>query len=296
MFDNYFCPRETFWQAAHTALSLPLNLLWPSLFRHSVCSAVPSVRLDIPHLSSGRWWSVEERLLRPETRSLTSAPWARSWMFHMGLYSHLGMTTNQAKLQLYLYRLNPKWGSRLEIDPLLLKAELRLWDNKCAYTGGSWCFLSSEGFAWSIYVGSSCWRKMSAGIETVLLSSVVDGYRGEWHISHSPCDGHFVGPLLCGEKCSPLLGSVGESLASFLSLSVRLRLKTSANSCRESSVVGGAGGGGSSANDWSVAINKPETVIWFQGMVWYFRKYLLSCWELDERGLCPKHEAQTAAG
>lgn len=90
---------------------------------------------------------------------------------------------------------------------------------------------------------------MSAGIETVLLSSVVDGYRGEWHISHSPCDGHFVGPLLCGEKCSPLLGSVGESLASFLSLSVRLRLKTSANSCRESSVVGGAGGGGSSAND-----------------------------------------------
>lgn len=44
-----------------------------------------------------------------------------------------------------------------------------------------------------------------------------------------------------------LLGSVGESLPSFLSLSARLLLKTSAKRWRELSAGGGAGAGGSSA-------------------------------------------------
>ena len=68
-------------------------------------------------------------------------------------------------------------------------------------------------------------------------------------ISSAPCEDHFAGPLLLGEKCSAFFWSVGESLPSFLSLSDGPRLKTSARSCRESSVEGGAGGGGSSVYD-----------------------------------------------
>lgn len=82
---------------------------------------------------------------------------------------------------------------------------------------------------------------------------------GSWnglHIWHIPCDDHFVGPLLWGEKCSPLLWRVGESLPSSLSPRARPRLRPSAKSCRESSVGGGAGGGGSSAYDRSTVINK----------------------------------------
>lgn len=62
-----------------------------------------------------------------------------------------------------------------------------------------------------------------------------------------PCEDHLAGPLLWGDKCESLLGSVGESLPSFLSLSARLLVKTSAKRCRELSAGGGAGGGGSSA-------------------------------------------------
>lgn len=62
-----------------------------------------------------------------------------------------------------------------------------------------------------------------------------------------PCEDHLAGPLLWGDKCASLLGSVGESLPSFLSLSARVQAKTSAKRCRELSAGGGAGGGGSSA-------------------------------------------------
>lgn len=171
MLDNYPKPTGNFChplsqgscQAAQTALSLLLNWLWPTLCRCNVCSALPTVSPDIPHLSSGQQWRLVKRLLHPGTRSLTSGHWAGSWTVHKGLHSHLW------KLQLYLYRLNPKWWSRLKIDPLLLKAELLLWDNKCAHTGGSWFFLSSKGFVWSItitlihiYLSSSCESKWYA--------------------------------------------------------------------------------------------------------------------------------------
>ncbi len=171
-----------------------------------------------------------------------------------------GRQTNQSELQLYLYRLNPTLWSRLKIDPLLLKAELLLWDNKCAHTGGSWLFLSSKGFVWSITIILSCGSKWYALLRQKLFYCW-QIENDESHIMYVPCDDHFVGPLLWGEKCSPLFWRVGESLPSFLSLSVRLRLKTSAKSCRESSVGGGAGGGGSSAYDRSTVINKLQAEI-----------------------------------
>lgn len=85
---------------------------------------------------------------------------------------------------------------------------------------------------------------------------------------YSPCVNHFVCPLLWGEKCSPLFRRA-ESLPSFLSLSLLLRPKTSAKSCREVSVGGGAGGGGSPAYDWSRWLNSyGQSYDFFKGVVW----------------------------
>lgn len=75
------------------------------------------------------------------------------------------------------------------------------------------------------------------------------------HMLYQPCDNHLVAPLFWGEMCSPLFWRVGEPLPSLPSPSIRLRVKTSAQSCRESSVEGGAGGGGRSACDWLLMSN-----------------------------------------
>lgn len=113
-------------------------LLLASVFREankqlSLLKWLCSSSLDVPHLSSGRRWRVVKSPLHPETRSLTSGPWAGSWTVRTELHSHL-RTTNHVKLQPYLNTLNPKWWSRLEIDPLLLKAELLVWDNNSVHT------------------------------------------------------------------------------------------------------------------------------------------------------------------
>lgn len=120
---------------------------------------------------------------------------------------------------------------------------------------GSCDILISQGFfLWIAKITHSC--------RIQLLTSVSALYwdRGSF-LSHQslgaaedvdgnlylPCEDHLAGPLLWGDKWASLLGSVGESLPSFLSLSARLLLKTSAKRCRELSAGGGAGGGGSSA-------------------------------------------------
>lgn len=62
------------------------------------CSAVPTVSLNIPRLSSGQRWRVVKGLLHPGTRSLTSGPGAESWAVRMGLHSHLWMTNTSLQV------------------------------------------------------------------------------------------------------------------------------------------------------------------------------------------------------